>query len=102
MAHRTSDPLQRGNDTFHSVREQLERETQALIQERSGLQVQRPSASNFPPYRNIEASPLSRPQRASLPVDQGRKAEIKSKIREIIDLCRDENAAVTRELAGVL
>ncbi len=42
----------RQNDTYNSIRDQLERETHALIQERSGIQVHRPSVTQVPYSRN--------------------------------------------------
>ncbi len=95
MAHRPSDYLPRHNETFNSIRDQLERETNALIQERNSIQVLKPSNTNFPSYRNADVSPKSRlgqdasVRRGSVPVDNAKKAEIKHRIKEIIELCRD-------------
>lgn len=41
------DADHRPNDTYNSIRDQLERETSALLQERNSINVHKPSASNI-------------------------------------------------------
>lgn len=68
MSYRQYESV-RPNETYNSIREQLERETQGLIQERSALNVQRPSANYVPSYRNLEQTT----GRGSHPVTQHKK-----------------------------
>jgi hypothetical protein len=61
-----------------------------------------------PTNRNIDSSPQSKWQpefsqkRNSYQVEISKKAEIKNRIKEIIDLCKDENSAVHKEMGGVI
>ena len=43
---------QRPDETSRSIREQLERETQALLNERNSIQIHKPSTTNIPLTQN--------------------------------------------------
>lgn len=89
MAHRP-------NDTSYSIRDQLERETQQLLQERGGFQVYKPSVTQIGGYsqNNLGGSPRSRFEAvADISVrkerrDNRKKGELKNKILEIMELCK--------------
>lgn len=88
MAYR--DPYARPNDTYNSIREQVDP---------TSLQLHRPSNTYVPTQPRIDNSPLPRwqtdnSQRRSFQVDASKKSEIKNRIKEIIDLCKGENSAV--------
>lgn len=98
----------RPNDTYASIREQMDRETQGIIADRNSIQVYRPSNTYVPTIRNIDNTPQSKWQpeysqkRGGYPLENAKKNEIKNRIKEIIDLCKDENSAVHREMTGVI
>jgi exopolyphosphatase/pppGpp-phosphohydrolase len=85
MAYR--DPYARPNDTYNSIREQIDP---------SSLQLHRPSNTYVATNPRIDASSQQRwqpdaSQRRSYQVESTKKSEIKNRIKEIIDLCKGEN-----------
>lgn len=98
MAYRDAYP--RPNDTYNSIREQVDPNT---------LQLHRPSNTYVPTQPRIDTSPQPRWQpdtsqrrSGSFQVEPGKKNEIKNRIKEIIDLCKGDNSAVHQEMAGVI
>ena len=77
-------------------------------QDEASLNLYRPSNTYVPTQPRIDHSPQQRWQqdtsqgRGGYQVEGGKKSEIKNRIREIIDLCKGENAAIHQEIAGVI